>query len=144
MWSRLRDGDAGCREQRGGKGENSQNARARRDLPANRVCDPAGISDPTGNFAACGSCLAGYVALTGWYFILFVMSSYRREAMASTVLSSPPENATAQEPERRSQSKSASRLAASAGERSITSDMSQSAGTKERKMSSAAAVAMCF
>ena len=38
----------------------------------------------------------GYVALTGWYFILFVMSSYRREAMASTVLSTPlwiPESA---------------------------------------------------
>lgn len=31
----------------------------------------------------------GYVALTGWYFVLFVMSSYRREAMASTVLGTP-------------------------------------------------------
>jgi TRAP-type C4-dicarboxylate transport system permease small subunit len=31
----------------------------------------------------------GYVALTGWYFIQFVMSSYRREAMASTTLSTP-------------------------------------------------------
>jgi TRAP-type C4-dicarboxylate transport system permease small subunit len=31
----------------------------------------------------------GYVALTGWYFILFVMSSYRREAMASSLLSTP-------------------------------------------------------
>lgn len=38
----------------------------------------------------------GYVALTGWYFIQFVMSSYRREAMASTTLSTPlwiPESA---------------------------------------------------
>ena len=31
----------------------------------------------------------GYVALTGWYFILFVMSSYRREAAASTALGTP-------------------------------------------------------
>ena len=31
----------------------------------------------------------GYVALTGWYFLLFVMSSYRREAMASTALGTP-------------------------------------------------------
>jgi TRAP-type C4-dicarboxylate transport system permease small subunit len=31
----------------------------------------------------------GYVALTGWYFLQFVMSSYRREAMASTALSTP-------------------------------------------------------
>ena len=31
----------------------------------------------------------GYVALTGWYFMQFVMSSYRREAMASTVLATP-------------------------------------------------------
>lgn len=31
----------------------------------------------------------GYVALTGWYFLQFVMSSYRREAMASTTLSTP-------------------------------------------------------
>jgi TRAP-type C4-dicarboxylate transport system permease small subunit len=31
----------------------------------------------------------GYVALTGWYFIQFVMSSWRREAMASTTLSTP-------------------------------------------------------
>lgn len=30
-----------------------------------------------------------YVALTNWYFIQFVMSSYRREAMASTVLATP-------------------------------------------------------
>jgi len=38
----------------------------------------------------------GYVALTGWYFIQFVMSSWRREAMASTTLSTPlwiPESA---------------------------------------------------
>ena len=31
----------------------------------------------------------GYVALTGWYFIQFVMSSWRREAMASSTLSTP-------------------------------------------------------
>ena len=31
----------------------------------------------------------GYIALTGWYFVLFVMSSYRREAMASTALGTP-------------------------------------------------------
>ncbi|HYR66296.1 MAG TPA: TRAP transporter small permease, partial [Reyranella sp.] len=31
----------------------------------------------------------GYVALTDWYFLQFVMSSYRREAMASTVLGTP-------------------------------------------------------
>lgn len=31
----------------------------------------------------------GYIALTGWYFLLFVMSSYRREAMASTALGTP-------------------------------------------------------
>ena len=30
-----------------------------------------------------------YIALTDWYFIQFVMSSYRREAMASTVLATP-------------------------------------------------------
>jgi TRAP-type C4-dicarboxylate transport system permease small subunit len=30
-----------------------------------------------------------YIALTGWYFLQFVMSSYRREAMASTVLGTP-------------------------------------------------------
>lgn len=30
-----------------------------------------------------------YVALTNWYFVQFVMSSYRREAMASTVLATP-------------------------------------------------------
>ena len=30
-----------------------------------------------------------YVALTNWYFVLFVVSSYRREAMASTVLATP-------------------------------------------------------
>jgi len=30
-----------------------------------------------------------YIALTGWYFLQFVMSSYRREAMASTVLATP-------------------------------------------------------
>lgn len=30
-----------------------------------------------------------YIALTNWYFIQFVMSSYRREAMASTVLATP-------------------------------------------------------
>lgn len=37
-----------------------------------------------------------YIALTGWYFLLFVMSSYRREAMASTALGTPlwiPESA---------------------------------------------------
>jgi TRAP-type C4-dicarboxylate transport system permease small subunit len=31
----------------------------------------------------------GYIALTGWYFLMFVMSSYRREAMASTALGTP-------------------------------------------------------
>lgn len=31
----------------------------------------------------------GYVALTDWYFLQFVMSSYRREAMASTALATP-------------------------------------------------------
>ncbi|MBN9089943.1 MAG: TRAP transporter small permease [Reyranella sp.] len=31
----------------------------------------------------------GYVALTGWYFLQFVMSSWRREAQASTVLATP-------------------------------------------------------
>jgi TRAP-type transport system small permease protein len=31
----------------------------------------------------------GYIALTGWYFVQFVMSSYRREAMASTALGTP-------------------------------------------------------
>lgn len=31
----------------------------------------------------------GYVALTDWYFVQFVMSSYRREAMASTALGTP-------------------------------------------------------
>jgi len=31
----------------------------------------------------------GYVALTGWYFLQFVMSSYRREAQASTMLATP-------------------------------------------------------
>lgn len=31
----------------------------------------------------------GYIALTDWYFLQFVMSSYRREAMASTVLATP-------------------------------------------------------
>ena len=30
-----------------------------------------------------------YIALTDWYFIQFVMSSYRREAMASTTLATP-------------------------------------------------------
>ena len=30
-----------------------------------------------------------YVALTDWYFVQFVMSSYRREAMASTALGTP-------------------------------------------------------
>ena len=28
----------------------------------------------------------GYVALTGWYFLQFVLSSYRREALAPTTL----------------------------------------------------------
>jgi TRAP-type transport system small permease protein len=31
----------------------------------------------------------GYIALTGWYFVQFVMSSYRREALASTALGTP-------------------------------------------------------
>jgi TRAP-type transport system small permease protein len=31
----------------------------------------------------------GYVGLTGWYFLQFVMSSYRREAVASTALGTP-------------------------------------------------------
>jgi len=31
----------------------------------------------------------GYVALTDWYFLQFVMSSYRREAQASTTLATP-------------------------------------------------------
>ena len=31
----------------------------------------------------------GYIALTDWYFLQFVMSSYRREAQASTVLGTP-------------------------------------------------------
>jgi len=31
----------------------------------------------------------GYIALTGWYFVQFVLSSYRREAMASTALGTP-------------------------------------------------------
>jgi TRAP-type C4-dicarboxylate transport system permease small subunit len=31
----------------------------------------------------------GYVALTDWYFLQFVMSSYRREAVAPTVLATP-------------------------------------------------------
>jgi TRAP-type transport system small permease protein len=31
----------------------------------------------------------GYIALTDWYFLQFVMSSYRREAAASTVLATP-------------------------------------------------------
>ena len=31
----------------------------------------------------------GYIALTDWYFLQFVMSSYRREAMASTPLATP-------------------------------------------------------
>src|SRR5260370_5151822 len=31
----------------------------------------------------------GYIALTAWYFLQFVMSSYRREAMASTALGTP-------------------------------------------------------
>jgi len=30
-----------------------------------------------------------YIALTDWYFLQFVMSSYRREAAASTVLATP-------------------------------------------------------
>jgi len=30
-----------------------------------------------------------YVALTNWYFLQFVMSSYRREAVAPTVLATP-------------------------------------------------------
>ena len=30
-----------------------------------------------------------YIGLTDWYFLQFVMSSYRREAMASTVLATP-------------------------------------------------------
>lgn len=30
-----------------------------------------------------------YIAITDWYFLQFVMSSYRREAMASTVLGTP-------------------------------------------------------
>jgi TRAP-type C4-dicarboxylate transport system permease small subunit len=37
-----------------------------------------------------------YVALTDWYFLQFVISSYRREAMAPTVLATPlwmPESA---------------------------------------------------
>ena len=31
----------------------------------------------------------GYIALTDWYFLQFVMSSYRREAVAPTVLATP-------------------------------------------------------
>ena len=31
----------------------------------------------------------GYVALTDWYFLQFVMSSYRREALAPTTLATP-------------------------------------------------------
>jgi TRAP-type C4-dicarboxylate transport system permease small subunit len=31
----------------------------------------------------------GYIALTTWYFVQFVMSSYRREAVASTPLATP-------------------------------------------------------
>lgn len=31
----------------------------------------------------------GYIALTDWYFLQFVMSSYRREAAASSVLATP-------------------------------------------------------
>ena len=31
----------------------------------------------------------GYIALTNWYFIQFVLSSYRREAQASTMLATP-------------------------------------------------------
>jgi TRAP-type C4-dicarboxylate transport system permease small subunit len=30
-----------------------------------------------------------YIALTDWYFVQFVMSSYRREAQASTLLATP-------------------------------------------------------
>lgn len=30
-----------------------------------------------------------YIAITDWYFVQFVMSSYRREAMASTTLATP-------------------------------------------------------
>ena len=30
-----------------------------------------------------------YVALTAWYFLQFVLSSYRREAVAPTVLATP-------------------------------------------------------
>ena len=30
-----------------------------------------------------------YIAITNWYFVQFVLSSYRREAMASTVLATP-------------------------------------------------------
>jgi TRAP-type transport system small permease protein len=30
-----------------------------------------------------------YIAVTDWYFLQFVMSSYRREAMASTTLATP-------------------------------------------------------
>jgi TRAP-type transport system small permease protein len=30
-----------------------------------------------------------YIGLTNWYFVQFVLSSYRREAMASTVLATP-------------------------------------------------------
>ena len=30
-----------------------------------------------------------YIAVTDWYFLQFVLSSYRREAMASTVLATP-------------------------------------------------------
>jgi TRAP-type C4-dicarboxylate transport system permease small subunit len=30
-----------------------------------------------------------YIALTDWYFLQFVMSSYRREAQAPTVLATP-------------------------------------------------------
>jgi len=30
-----------------------------------------------------------YIAITDWYFVQFVMSSYRREAVASTVLATP-------------------------------------------------------
>ncbi len=30
-----------------------------------------------------------YIALTDWYFVQFVMSSYRREAVASTALATP-------------------------------------------------------
>ena len=31
----------------------------------------------------------GYIALTNWYFVQFVLSSYRREAQASTMLATP-------------------------------------------------------